>query len=76
MLYYKINVLQRLKEKGYNQTWLHDHPDCGIGQSAVIKLRKGEMIGFRTLGAICGLLDMQPGEIIGYEPGYMPKIEG
>lgn len=66
MLVYKINVLQALKDKGYNQTWLYNHPDCGISQSAVSKLRNGQMVGIKTLNALCGLLDMKPGDIIDY----------
>ena len=37
-----------------------------LSQSAMQKLRKGEMIGIKTLEQLCELLDMQPGNIIKY----------
>lgn len=71
MLVYKVNVLEELKKVGYNQTWLYNHQDCGISQSAVNSMRKGKVVGIKTLGAICGLLRCQPGDLIAWkdEPG-------
>ena len=37
-----------------------------LSQSAMQKLRKGEMVGIKTLEQLCELLDMQPGNIIKY----------
>lgn len=64
MLTYKIDVLETLKEAGYNQTRIYNER-C-ISQSAMQKLRKGEMVGIKTLEQLCELLDMQPGNIIKY----------
>ena len=64
MLNYKIDVLETLKEAGYNQTRIYNER-C-ISQSAMQKLRKGEMVGIKTLEQLCELLDMQPGNIIKY----------
>lgn len=64
MLVYKINVLESLKESGYNSTRILK--DGLISQSAVQRLRKNEMIGIKTLEKLCKLLDMQPGNIIKY----------
>lgn len=64
MLVYKINVLESLKESGYNSTRILK--DGLISQSAVQRLRKNEMIGIKTLEKLCELLDMQPGNIIKY----------
>lgn len=64
MLTYKIDVLDTLKESGYNTTRiLREHL---ISQSAVQKIRKNEMVGMKTLEKLCELLDMQPGNIIKY----------
>lgn len=62
MLKYKINVLEALKESGYNTTRLRKEQI--VGESAIQSLRKGEMVGIKTLEKICDILDMQPGNII------------
>lgn len=62
MLKYKINVLETLKESGYNTTRLRKEKI--VGESAIQSLRKGEMVGIKTLEKICDILDMQPGNII------------
>lgn len=64
MLAYKINVLETLKESGYNSTKILR--EGIISQSAMQKLRKNEMVGIKTLERLCELLDMQPGNIIKY----------
>lgn len=66
MLQYKINVIQALKDKGYNSTIILK--ENIISQSAMQKLRKGEMIGIKTLEQLCDLLEMQPGDIIVNNP--------
>lgn len=64
MLTYKIDVIVALKESGYNSTRILK--ENVLSQSAMQKLRKGEMIGIKTLEQLCELLDMQPGNIIKY----------
>lgn len=66
MIIYKINVLEKLKEKGYNQTRILN--ENLISQSAVQQLRKGLPVGMITLDKLCKLLDMQPGDILKYIP--------
>lgn len=62
MLTYKINVLETLKEAGYNTTRLRK--EKLLGENAIQSLRRGEMVGIIALEKICTLLDMQPGNII------------
>lgn len=62
---YKIDVLEMLKKEGYTQTTLRK--EKLIGQDAIQKMRKGEMIGINVLTRVCELLDMQPGDIIEYQ---------
>jgi DNA-binding Xre family transcriptional regulator len=64
MLAYKIDVIETLKEAGYNSTRILR--ENVISQSAMQKLRNGEMIGIKTLEQLCEILDMQPGNIIKY----------
>lgn len=65
MLVYKIDVLKALKEKGYNSTKILN--ERILSQSAMQKLRDGDMIGIKTLEQLCELLETQPGNIIKYE---------
>lgn len=64
MFVYKINVLETLKENGYNTTKLRR--EKLLNESAIQSLRKNEMVGIIALEKICRLLDMQPGNIIKY----------
>lgn len=64
MLKYKIDVIETLKEAGYNSTNILKNGI--ISQSAMQKFRNGEMVGIKTLEQLCKLLDMQPGNIIKY----------
>jgi len=66
MLVYKINVLESLKEAGYSTAKIRK--ENLISESALTKIRRGQMIGAITLDTICRLLDMQPGNIIKYVP--------
>lgn len=64
MFVYKIDVLETLKESGYNTTRLRK--EKLLGENAIQSLRRGDMVGIIALEKICALLDMQPGNIIKY----------
>ena len=64
MLIYKIDVLESLKEAGYNTTRLRK--EKLLNESAIQYLREGKPVGAKALDNICKLLDMQPGNIIKY----------
>lgn len=64
MIIYKIDVIETLKEAGYNSTRILK--ENVIPQSSMQKIRKGEPVSMKTLDTICRLLDMQPGNIIKY----------
>lgn len=64
MLVYKFDVIEALKEAGYNSTRILK--ENILSQSTMQHLRNGEMIGAKSLDKICKLLDMQPGNIIKY----------
>ena len=66
MLQYKIDVLEKIKEKGYT---LKDIKELyNIGDSQFTKIRRNEMIGINVLDKLCSILDLQPGSIIKYIP--------
>lgn len=64
MLTYKIDVLETLKEAGYNTTKLRK--EKLLNESAIQYLREGKPVGAKALNNICMLLDMQPGNILKY----------
>lgn len=64
MFVYKFDVLETLKESGYNTGRLRK--EKLLGENAIQSLRKNEMVGIIALEKICALLDMQPGNIIKY----------
>ena len=64
MFVYKFDVLEELKESGYNTARLRK--EKLLGENAIQSLRRGEMVGIIALEKICSLLDMQPGNIIKY----------
>ena len=65
MIKYKINVIESLKQAGYNSSIILKNNI--LSQSAMQKLRKNEMVGMKTLEQLCELLDMQPGDIIEFK---------
>ena len=66
MLIYKFDVLEYLKENGYNTGKLRK--ENLLGENAIQSLRCGKMVGIASLEKICKMLDMQPGNIIRYVP--------
>lgn len=73
MLQYKIDVLQELKEAGYNTNRLAK--ENIISPSSIQKIREGTVVGNIILDKLCELLDMQPGNIIRYVPDEKEKSE-
>ena len=64
---YKINVLQALKEKGYNTNKIRKEKI--IGEAMLQKMRQGRMVSWATFETLCALLDCQPADLIAYEKG-------
>lgn len=60
----KIDVLGALKEAGYSSHRLRN--EKLIGESAIQAFRKGRIQGIHTLDVVCGLLQVQPGDILEY----------
>lgn len=59
---YKVNVLEKLKDKGYNTSRIRN--EKLIGEATLQKIRKGEMVSWATLDTICKLLKCQLSDII------------
>ncbi len=62
MIRYKIDILQALAAAGWSQAKLKKY---GImGGRTIDRLRDGKPLNFDGLGAVCALLDCQPGDLI------------
>ena len=61
---YKIDIMARLKERGYSSTRIRE--EKLIGQSYLQQIRHGELVSWKTIDTICALLDCQPGDLLEY----------
>lgn len=66
MFIYKTNILQQLKDAGYNTTRLRR--EKLLNESAIQYLRENKIVGIKPLECICSLLNCQPGDILEYIP--------
>ena len=62
---YKVNVMDKLKEKGYSSTRLRK--EKLLGESYMSQLRRGDMVSWAALDMICTLLECQPGDLIEHQ---------
>lgn len=65
-LKFKINVLDALKQAGYNTSRIRQ--ENLLSQSTLQKLRDGGQLSWSNLETICRLLECQPGDILEYIP--------
>ncbi len=73
MFAYKIDVLDELKKRGYTTSKMRN--EKLLGENAIQSLRRNEVVGIIALEKICGLLEMQPGDIICYENDQVRVFE-
>lgn len=59
---YKIDVLQSLKEAGYNTNRIRI--EKLMGQAALQQLRDGKLVSWANIDRICTMLNCQPGDIL------------
>lgn len=65
-LQYKINVLQTLKDKGYNTSQLRNEKI--IGEATIQRLRHNQSVSYEVLSKLCMLLECDIGDILEYVP--------
>ena len=68
---YNFDILQALKDKGFNTNTLRK--EKLLAEGVIQSLRNGKSVSFANLEKLCELLDMQPGDIISYQ---RPVLEG
>ena len=61
---YKIDIIQALKEAGYNTSRIRN--ERIMGEAMLQKIRNNQMVSWATLETICKLLNCQPGDLIEY----------
>ena len=59
---YKLDVIQALKDKGYNTNRIRKEKI--MGEAMLQKLRSGQMVSWATLETICALLQCDVGDIL------------
>ena len=59
---YKIDVLNALKEKGYNTNKIRT--EGLLSQSTLQKFRNQQGVSWENLETLCRLLECQPGDLI------------
>lgn len=74
MIRYRVDILGKLAEAGYNTYILRR--DKLLSEGSVQSIRNGEVIGLKSIDRICSLLKCQPGDLIEYvEPDEDVKPE-
>lgn len=66
MLYYKINVLSALKERGYTTYKLRK--DKLLGERVIQQLRDGSPVSWEVISRLCDLLSCDVGDILTHTP--------
>ena len=67
MIKYKIDILAELKKVGW--TTVRIRKEKIVGESTLQKMRTGDTsVSLATLGAICDILQCQPGDLIEWVP--------
>ena len=71
MIRYRFNVMEKLKEIGYNSKRLRD--EKLLGESYMTQLRRGDLVSWKTIDTLCRLLDCQVGDLVEYVPESAPE---
>ena len=65
---YKMDVLSKLKEKGYSTYRLRKEKI--FGEATIQKIRMGELVSWDNMSTMCQLLKCQPGDIVEYVDSF------
>ena len=61
---YKIDIITKLKQKGYNTSMLRK--EKLLAEGVIQSLRENKPISWSNIEKICALLECQPGDILEY----------
>lgn len=65
MIFYKIDIIKALKDKGFSTYCIRKNKI--FGEATMQKFRTGEIVTIDCIDKLCSLLDCQPSDIIGYK---------
>lgn len=65
MILYKINIIDKLKQAGYNTNRIRQEKI--LSENTLQRLRTGEYISLDSINVICKILNCQPGELLEYK---------
>ncbi len=71
MLKYKIDVISRLKDKGYSTYFIRKNKIMTEGQ--LQQIRDNKLLSHTAFDGLCKLLDCQPGDLLEYVPDKEEK---
>ncbi len=71
MITYKIDVLAKLKEKGYNTSVLRK--EKLLSESTIQQIREKKLVSWANIEKLCTLLDCQISDILEYKKGDIEK---
>lgn len=61
---YKLDVLEKLKERGYTTYKLRK--EKLLAEATIQNIRNGVLVSWENISRLCALLDCQPGDIVEY----------
>ena len=64
MFKFKMDIIELLKENGYNTTRIRK--EKLIGEKTMQDMKQGIVPGIKTLETLCRILETQPGNLIKY----------
>lgn len=64
MLKFKIDIIDLLKENGYNPARIRR--EKLIGEKTMQDIKAGIVPGTKTINTLCRILEMQPGNLLKY----------
>lgn len=71
MIAYKIDVLAKLKEKGYNTSVLRK--EKLLSESTIQQIREKKLVSWANIEKLCTLLDCQISDILEHKKGDIEK---
>lgn len=64
MLKFKVNIIDLLRENGYNPGRIRK--EKLIGEKTMQDMKAGVVPGTKTIDTLCKILEMQPGNLLKY----------
>ena len=66
MIKFKIDIMQALKNKGYNTNYIRQNKL--LSEATLQQIRTGKTPGIKSINILCSLLNKQPGQLLEYIP--------